>query len=243
MKSLIMVRLSFSNPFLRSFSRRRSKNDDDSRRRKESMDQTVLSGDSRLNKSVASAEGLLVPCSIYSGQGAGTALSPKLRRASNSEPTLKSSGQAPEPCQCLQCMSSSDRGLHPSYQPQQQQFTPPPMMYTAHNQEVSPPDNIFGRDDPIIQARIEAVEIQQRLLGETHPDVIFALTSLAKLLQKRGDIEGAINIMRESELRSTKVKTMAYEQQLSRMQRQELESLVPSEICIMDDDSFMHNIR
>jgi len=252
-----MVRLSFSsNPFLRSFSLRRSKNDNDSGRRKESMDQTVLSRDSRLNKSVSSAEELLVPCSIHSSQVAGAALSSILRRASSSDPTLKSSGQASEPCQCFQCMTSSDPflqsheayyandysdGLQPPYQPQQQhqqQFTPSP-----NNQELPPPDNIFERDDPVIQARIEAVEIQQRILGETHPDVIFALSSLAKLLRKRGDIEGAMNIIRESEFRSTKAKTMAHEQQLSRMQRQELESVVPSEISIMDDNSFMSNVR
>ncbi|KAL7461804.1 hypothetical protein ACHAXS_002211 [Conticribra weissflogii] len=56
--------------------------------------------------------------------------------------------------------------------------------------------------DVALQARIEAVEIQQVLLGENHPDVIFALSRLAKLHQRRGDHSQASSIMRESQKRS-----------------------------------------
>lgn len=112
-------------------------------------------------------------------------------------------------------------------------------MYTGQ-EFAHPPSNSFERD-PTLQARIEAVEIQQRLLGEHHPDVIFALSSLAKLCQKRGDFEGALSIMRESQVRSMQAKTLAYEQQVSRIQQQQEIArdgvLVPTEISF---NSFGH---
>ena len=95
----------------------------------------------------------------------------------------------------------------------------------------------------IIQARIETLEIQQRLLGENHPDVIFSLSSLAKLCQKRGDYEGALSIMRETQVRSMKAKALAYEQQLNKNQQLEVqngrdEALVPSNISFSNDNSY-----
>jgi len=63
--------------------------------------------------------------------------------------------------------------------------------------------------DVALQARIEAVEIQQALLGENHPDVIFALSSLAKLHQRRGDYREASSIMRDSQKRSFLAKTVS----------------------------------
>jgi hypothetical protein len=119
----------------------------------------------------------------------------------------------------------------PPYQPAQRHFqTAPPPMNATYNQEfVHPPSNNFGRD-PTIQARIEAVEIQQRLLGETHPDVIFSLSSLAKLCQRRGDFELALSIMRESQVRSMKAKTSVYEKQDSITDQQEYQAVVPPEI-------------
>jgi hypothetical protein len=258
-----MVRRSFSNPFLRVFSRRRSNDEDVSNRRKESLDQTVLSGDSSRFNPVASADG--VPSHVQSSKndvgvsvaGAGSLTSPALR-ASKSDPTMRSPVPPAEACQCYECMVPQNQFLpqrtdfannfvgSPSYhqqQQQQQQFRPS----TMNSQEVcQPPSNSLSRD-PILQARIEAVEIQQRLLGEIHPDVIFSLTSLAKMCERKGDLELALEIMRESQFRTMKAKTLAYEQQISRLQhQQELENefnrgggvLVPSEISFSHENSY-----
>lgn len=235
-----MVKRSFSNPLLRVF-RRRSKNDDDkdaSRHRKESLDQTVLSGDdSRFNRSMtshASSTSTFAPAS------------PAMRRVSQSDPSIQSSGLPSEAFMSYECISSQDLLMQNSrpefvenhagspsvpYQTQQQRFLPPPT--NTNSQEfVQPPSNSFERD-PTLQARIEAVEIQQRLLGEHHPDVIFALSSLVKLCQRKGDFEGALSIMRECQMRSMQAKTLAHEQQVSRIQQQEMrgmEGVLPSEI-------------
>lgn len=64
-----------------------------------------------------------------------------------------------------------------------------------------------GKDDPALQARTEAIRIQQQLLGDNHPDVIFALSSLAKLHQRRGNSAEAASILRESKMRSTMAKS------------------------------------
>lgn len=67
----------------------------------------------------------------------------------------------------------------------------------------SPPPSAFNRSsDPTLQARIDAIRIQQKLLGENHPDVIFSLSSLAKLQQKRGNHTEAAAILRESQTRT-----------------------------------------
>jgi len=58
--------------------------------------------------------------------------------------------------------------------------------------------------DPALEARLDAIKIQEQLLGENHPDVIFALSSLAKLYQKRGYHVDAENILKESKLRSSR---------------------------------------
>ena len=69
---------------------------------------------------------------------------------------------------------------------------------------LSNPQPAFYRShDPTLQARIDAIRIQQKLLGENHPDVIFALSSLAKLHQKRGNHTEAAAILRESKMRTT----------------------------------------
>ena len=247
-----MVRRSFSNPFLRVFTRRRSKNEGDEHdnRRKESLDQTVLSGDdSRFNRSMTSADGGVgISTGNTNDMSIATNKPPStLRRGSNSDPMIKSPSLAAEPCQCIECIESrdllfqnasqalaTDQEVEASsrYQPAQRHFlTAPSPMNTVHNQDffVHPPSNNFGRD-PTIQARIEAVEIQQRLLGESHPDVIFSLSSLAKLCQRRGDFELALSIMRESQVRSMKAKTSMYKQQGSNTGQQEYGAIVPSEI-------------
>mmetsp|Transcript_24364 Transcript_24364/g.51033 ORF Transcript_24364/g.51033 Transcript_24364/m.51033 type:complete len:300 (+) Transcript_24364:121-1020(+) len=64
-----------------------------------------------------------------------------------------------------------------------------------------------GKDDPALQARTEAIRIQQQLLGENHPDVIFALSSLAKLHQRRGNSAEAASILKESKMRSKLAKS------------------------------------
>jgi hypothetical protein len=251
-----MVRRSFSNPFLKVFSRRRSKNDNEvaSKQRKESMDHTVLSGDDSRFRSVASDGSM--PSHAQPYQVSGAPPSPGMRRASKSDPSMRYPGSPVEACQCHECIATQDRLLQnartesansyrgvqslPYYPQQQQQFLP--TMNAMHNQEFVQPssNNSFGRD-PTMQARTEAVEIQQRMLGEHHPDVIFALSSLAKLCQKRGDFEGALSIMRECQMRTMKAKTLAYEQQVSRIQQQEMDGrgvLVPSEISYAYENSY-----
>jgi hypothetical protein len=66
-----------------------------------------------------------------------------------------------------------------------------------------PQTPFYKSGDPTLQARIDAIRIQQKLLGENHPDVIFALSSLAKLQQKRGNHTEAATILRESKMRTT----------------------------------------
>ncbi|KAL3785139.1 hypothetical protein HJC23_013298 [Cyclotella cryptica] len=238
-----MVRRSFSNPVLRVLaSRRRDKNDkkvdeDLSNRRKESIDQTVLSGDdSRFNRSVASfSDGFVVePIDAVKPSGAQVAAAPPLtplRRASKSDPTFRSQGPLAETCHCSECTSSQERiprrtSAEFATDWNGGRFDVPAMPYMQPSSYISRHEtnqrdflhNLNFDHDRALQARIEAVEIQQRLLGENHPDVIFALSSLAKLCQKRGDFEGASSILRESQVRSLRAKTWANEQQVSRIQ-------------------------
>ena len=55
--------------------------------------------------------------------------------------------------------------------------------------------------DSALQARIEAIRIQQQFVGDNHPDVIFALSRLAKAQEKRGNHVEAAEIWRESQMR------------------------------------------
>lgn len=84
-------------------------------------------------------------------------------------------------------------------------------------------------NDPALQARIEAVRIQQQLLGENHPDVIFALSSLAKLHQRRGNHNEAASILKESQMRSLLVNSTPHHSASSR-QKPQKETTVPTEI-------------
>lgn len=61
--------------------------------------------------------------------------------------------------------------------------------------------------DPALQARIEAVKIQEQSLGISHPDVLFALSGIAKLYEKRGDHAQAANILKDCQLRSIMAKS------------------------------------
>ena len=58
--------------------------------------------------------------------------------------------------------------------------------------------------DPALEARLDAIKIQEQLLGENHPDVIFALSSLAKLYQKRGYHVDAASLLKETKMRSSR---------------------------------------
>lgn len=85
--------------------------------------------------------------------------------------------------------------------------------YSPVTQKTQPPlpaanNNSSKQDDPALRARVEAVQIQQQLLGQNHPDVIFALSSLAKLHQKRGNYKEAETVMRESQMRSLLANTV-----------------------------------
>ncbi|KAL3756605.1 hypothetical protein ACHAWU_010413 [Discostella pseudostelligera] len=55
--------------------------------------------------------------------------------------------------------------------------------------------------DSSLQARIEAIRIQQQYVGDNHPDVIFALSSLAKAQERRGNHVEAAAIWKESQMR------------------------------------------
>ena len=74
---------------------------------------------------------------------------------------------------------------------------PPPNYYSRRT-----PRNYKGNMDPALQARVEAVKIQEQLLGVAHPDVIFALAGIAKLYEKLGEHAQAANIRKENQMRS-----------------------------------------
>lgn len=256
-----MVRRSFSHPFL-LFSRRRSKDDGEEKnnRRKESLDHTVLSCDESQCK--ASSNGFTtetpLPMNIKDSVTViGASSSPTLlRRASKSDPAIRSPQLQTEACQCHECIAIQQHYLRtsrshiapnhfedltPHYHHQQQLYHQHFMSPPSIKNRVSSQPNF--EHNKIIQARIETLEIQQRLLGESHPDVIFSLSSLAKLCQKRGDYEGALSIMRETQVRSMKAKALAYEQQLNKNQQLEVqngrdEALVPSNISFSNDNSY-----
>lgn len=63
-----------------------------------------------------------------------------------------------------------------------------------------------SNSDSALQARIDAIRIQQKYVGENHPDVIFALSSLAKVQEKHGNHVEAAAIRRESQMRMTLAK-------------------------------------
>jgi len=95
-------------------------------------------------------------------------------------------------------LSSSPQPSHPPPPP----LGPPPNYFSY----ITPP-NEKVTVDPALQARIEAIKIQEQLLGLAHPDVIFALAGIAKLYEKRGDHAQAANIMKEIQMRSIMAKS------------------------------------
>lgn len=216
-----MVRRSLSNPFfsIRPFSRRRREDEKGNgsqpqtptttssadHARKVSIDHTVLSRDdsSRHNTSQdfsrsfdgGNVEVLHHPNNFNGGLAAAPAPT-----KSASEPSFL----------CYQeCAPAPVVGAPGYYHHHQVQapYAPPaappaPAAGFAHPAQ-QPPPATKAADDPALRARIEAIRIQQQLLGQNHPDVIFALSGLAKLHQRRGNHEEAMDILRESQMRST----------------------------------------
>jgi hypothetical protein len=62
-------------------------------------------------------------------------------------------------------------------------------------------------DDPLyknnvaLRNRVAALNAQQQLLGEAHPDVLFALQNLAGLHYRRGEISQAHRVLAEQQVR------------------------------------------
>ena len=170
-----------------------------------------------------------------------------MRRLSSSEPSLQHISHPQQPtgfCACPDCcnhpsnrrMARQDQPLRysgSSLMPSQhshnnQQWTSAPTYFQQPTSSSPKPNNT----DPALQARIEAIRIQQQLLGDNHPDVIFALTNLSKLHQKRGNHAEAADILKESQMRSALAKsTPQFSPSTSRPSfPQEQYSNVPGEI-------------
>jgi len=117
----------------------------------------------------------------------------------------------------------------------------PPRYGRVRAAAAAPPTNLQysaspkSRDDPALRARTEAIGIQQQLLGENHPDVIFALSSLAKLYQRHGNHAEAATILSEAQMRSSMAKSAPH---LSSKSRQNLQQdpNVPNEICFPHEE-------
>ena len=80
--------------------------------------------------------------------------------------------------------------------------TRPPILAPAYADTPMTLWNAPDVDDPALQARIEAIKIQEQSLGISHTDVLFALSGIAKLFDKRGDHAQAAKIRKEKQLRS-----------------------------------------
>jgi hypothetical protein len=193
---------------------------DDEHRRKVSVDQTVsLADDSRHNapSQVFSRSSDFVEflnpdytrrciADEYIAGGASMITTP-----SHSHPSIFHVHETNAGLQ--QCIEPS-RSITPEDHEKIHTMRPYPEMGGAPLQSLYPhwvpQPALFKSTNPALQARIDAIRIQQKLLGQNHPDVIFALSSLAKLQLKRGNrIEGAA-IMRESQLRSTLAQSCGY---------------------------------
>ena len=95
-------------------------------------------------------------------------------------------------CPCLECSPSTvQEQEHPGMPPSSKSM--PAMIHQSNS-------------DSTLQARIAAIRIQQQYVGDNHPDVIFALSSLAKVQEKRGNHLEAAAIWKESQLRMTLAK-------------------------------------
>lgn len=115
---------------------------------------------------------------------------------------------APVPPQHQQRLTQSFQGVGRDATPLQMQPSPPPVglppNYYSYRQRAPQDDQVHV--DRTLQARIEALQIQEQLLGLSHPDVIFAFAGIAKLYEKRGDHAQAAKIMKEIQMRSIMAK-------------------------------------
>jgi len=220
-----MVRRSFSNPLLRFTKDRRKNensggNDDDVNKmnhakenRKVSIDQTVLSRedshqmmssdvspssfevdevDRQLSRALPNNNNEL----IDAPNGYGYNVHYRVRPDSYSDQSYP----AVSLCTCIDCCAQ-ERHQHLSSHPLAQGggygYVPISSKQPTH----------IPRIDPALQARIEAVKIQEQSLGISHPDVLFALSGIAKLYEKRGDHAQAANILKDCQLRSIMAKS------------------------------------
>lgn len=202
--------------------------------RKISIDQTVLSGDdSRLNPSQGSSPSSFdaEPEILRTDSAPGLPVEEgeENRNAKPKEQPPEPSFFTHHPRQTALSWSRShehepaappQRLVHPSNShPQRRKFALAPQRASSRSPLLAVPaprppspsgascPGAGGAVDPALRARAEAVRIQQQLLGENHPDVIFALSSLAKLHKRRGNHFEAASILRESQMRSRMAKS------------------------------------
>ena len=78
----------------------------------------------------------------------------------------------------------------------------PPTSHSIPMQSIIQPSS----SNSALHARIEAIRIQQQYVGDNHPDVIFALSTLAKVQERLGNHAEAAAIRDESQMRMTLAK-------------------------------------
>lgn len=132
------------------------------------------------------------------------------RPRSHSEPMPSQQSRASTSCPCLECSPSvkvqelqlpfSTRGASQPVASAPQQLKLQQQPPASHTLPMQSPLHQSGGDSAL-QARIEAIRIQQQYVGDNHPDVIFALSSLAKAQERRGNHVEAAAIWRESQMR------------------------------------------
>lgn len=204
--------------------------DDDDQARRESIDHTLPSLDS--SRSIYGVcFGDLSP-SNHSHGFVNEALQP-----SRTEPSsFYHQTEAGNYCPCRDCSMYNvlhDYQLHQS-ESSSHQVASDPQPISSHSSPLqsSPSQSNY---DPALQGRIEAIRIQQQYLGDNHPDVIFALWSLAKVYQKRGNHVDAAAILKESQIRTALSHSMPTRQSFlgtfcAQNSQTEYTTMVPNEI-------------
>lgn len=121
---------------------------------------------------------------------------------------------------------SQSQPVYGSHSPGGRVPTPPTTTLSPQPQHPSSPKP----NDPALQARTEAIRIQQKLLGDNHPDVMFALSSLARLHKKRGNHAEAASIVKELQTLSMMAKKSALHNAMMSRQNPQDDPSVPTEI-------------
>ncbi len=214
-----MVHRSFSNPLLRFTKDRRSRkkenpnnedayNDDDAlvKNRRASLDKTVCASDDSEQQHVESLHSSDYDYEVVVNQQQQL---PALCRMMNQSS-----------CSCIDCSAhiqhrclmrlrqppfhghGKSRGYVSISSTSSSPPTRPPILAPAYADTPTTLWNAPDVDDPALQARIEAIKIQEQSLGINHPDVLFALSGIAKLYDKCGDHAQAAKIRKEKQLRS-----------------------------------------